>query len=689
MSAATETQNETQPTPIDPPSFEAPWLTFPPFPGPPPGVTLIPFSEFKPTGLFIRMEEDDGPEIDPLGIPTVTLLVKHALTEEEQIRKKKKRKTTVKIGGEVRRLIWYEEWEEGEHMRRCTTNPLTSRVDRLHQAVQDFRSISRSWPPPTTGVPQLWDAFRLYIGILSRILPPPSKRRQFQQDEGGGGDDDDDDAPGDVNEVEMVNNEEEVKQRRQKRQEEEKEKRKKDFDDAARARAERRGELKEQRMEYFFNDPELAMKEFFSAHFRDKGLVWDEKHCKGGPILVEFFLNFVIRSNVFPEYDRELRRAVDIVKKAKFELPLTFQVGKAIPDLFNVGCEYLFGNMTNALVVWEDVATETKKEEDKDETAKPEEKNEEPATTQEEPVDPIAIDAEPTITIIDPNDPSFQLPLAVERDAVADNVDINGIEVAPTSGWGDISNWTPSTTENQTSAWGDTNGGWDDPTIGTWDASEITGPSIEDDWLPTHQKSLTDLFGPTVFPMTHTTGVIERSTRRILRVVDVPPKAAGGKKKKTRSPAGAVEEDLERLMGYVVLGPWKKVGNDVRSDITPPIILPDSRGPTTLDDPETSPAPKPDAHIHDPAKDEITVLIEPKACEKLKDAVGMGVLATWIQLARTDTEATEEWAGLKKNGEKKGAPGVNGQTTKWWYMEQVMATFVSFHTDRYYPDQDD
>ena len=41
-----------------------------------------------------------------------------------------------------------------------------------------------------------------------------------------------------------------------------------------------------------------------------------------------------------------------------------------------------------------------------------------------------------------------------------------------------------------------------------------------------------------------------------------------------------------------------------------------------------------------------------------------------------DTEATEEWAGFKKDGKKKGAVGVNGQPTKWWYMEQVMATFV-------------
>lgn len=339
--------------------------------------------------------------------------------------------------------------------------------------------------------------------------------------------------------------------------------------------------------------------------------------------------------------------------------------------------------MTNALIVWDPPSTETKKEEPKDAAKTEPAKTEDVEMKKDEELPPIPTSAFP---IIDPSDPSFGLAQKVEQDAVADNVDINGIEVVPTSGWGNISELNTDV-NNDINNWGDSGGGWGE-TIGGWDASDVNGPDAADDWLPTYQKSLTDLLGPTVFPLTHTTGVMERSTRRILKVVEAPQKGVASKKKKTRSPAGAVEEELESRTGYVVFGPWKKVGNDTRSDITPPIVLPDSRGPTTLDDPETSPPPKPDAHIHDPEKDEITVLVEPKTAGKLKDAVGMGILASWIQIARIDTEATGEWAGFKKGGEKKGAVGVNGQTTKWWYMEQVMATFVSFHTDRYYPDQD-
>lgn len=65
----------------------------------------------------------------------------------------------------------------------------------------------------------------------------------------------------------MVKDEEEIRERRQKRVQEEIETRKKNFNEVAKARAERRGELKEERMEYFFDDPELAMKEFFRHIF--------------------------------------------------------------------------------------------------------------------------------------------------------------------------------------------------------------------------------------------------------------------------------------------------------------------------------------------------------------------------------------------------------------------------------------
>ena len=97
------------------------WLSFPPFPQPPPGVEVVPFSEFKPAGIFVAQDPsatDEG-EIDGLGIPTVALRVRHSLTAKEKMKRKKK-KTTTGPGGVVVRLAWYEEWAEVEYQRRLS-----------------------------------------------------------------------------------------------------------------------------------------------------------------------------------------------------------------------------------------------------------------------------------------------------------------------------------------------------------------------------------------------------------------------------------------------------------------------------------------------------------------------------------------------------------------------------------------
>jgi hypothetical protein len=59
-------------------------------------------------------------ELDGLGIPTVELRVKHDADEPKTGKKKgkKKRKKIETVDGEpVRRLAWWEEWEEGEDLR--------------------------------------------------------------------------------------------------------------------------------------------------------------------------------------------------------------------------------------------------------------------------------------------------------------------------------------------------------------------------------------------------------------------------------------------------------------------------------------------------------------------------------------------------------------------------------------------
>jgi hypothetical protein len=98
-----------------------PLLTFPPFPPIAEGHKLIPFKDFKPSGIQMFPGEGEGEiELDGLGIPTVELRVKHDADEPKTGKRKgkKKKKIIETVDGEpVRRLTWWEEWEEGEDLR--------------------------------------------------------------------------------------------------------------------------------------------------------------------------------------------------------------------------------------------------------------------------------------------------------------------------------------------------------------------------------------------------------------------------------------------------------------------------------------------------------------------------------------------------------------------------------------------
>jgi hypothetical protein len=103
---------------------EMPFIIFPPFPTPPPGVTLIPFKDFRPRGIQLFSEatgglDEEDMELDGIGIPTVELRVKHSTDEckSNTRKRKRKKKTTAADGIPAKKLPWYEEWEEGEDLR--------------------------------------------------------------------------------------------------------------------------------------------------------------------------------------------------------------------------------------------------------------------------------------------------------------------------------------------------------------------------------------------------------------------------------------------------------------------------------------------------------------------------------------------------------------------------------------------
>ncbi len=173
------------------------------------------------------------------------------------------------------------------------------------------------------------------------------------------------------------------------------------------------------------------------------------------------------------------------------------------------------------------------------------------------------------------------------------------------------------------------------------------------------------LLGPTAFPVTHTTGIVEQSMRRIADIIPPPKDAPPLPHAKDPSPE-AVEAGLERRFTKVVLSPW--LGSNTGSD--EPTILSFSRAQcsvkTTLWVMRLRLGPKP----HNPWKDNITIFVSENAAKELR--VGMGLGGSWIQMARQqDFESQDDKKKKKKKGKK--------SDDRFWYMCSLMTVLTSYH----------
>lgn len=593
-------------------------LRFPPFPAPPDGVTLIPFTAFRPSGIRVPIEDDEGPrlddvELDGLGIPTVALRVKHAADGAEKKKKRKKKGVnaqSVQVAPE-RPKMWWEVWEELEDIRRNSYNENEAPIDRLCQAGVDFKN-GRTWPTAQQGVQHVWDIFRIYLGLLQQVPGPVKDATPDADVQSDDSDTDEDDAGSSNDQDDVVN-----------------------------------------RLESFLNDPELNMKIFFSSYFREKGLIWSEPRCQATPILISFFLRYLIRSRVFPEpeYERPIKRALEVTELARLELPNSWKMGRAIPDAFSVGCRGLWGSMQPQWVP--------------------------PANPP-----PASID-EPEVTRQRPDSDAdaqgSSSPSVAVADAYADIA--AGLNAAPVGGgWGTASDGQDLPVEG----WGRSTDGWGDahatiPVDVDDDGnpnpvpSELLPPIIEaapPTW-DLEPVTLLPLLGPTALPLTHTTGVVEQSTRRIVRVE--PPRAPRILAQSAPL-AEAVEEDLACRFARVVLAPWERLDArtyEAGSDVLAPTVLSTSCGAAVLEEDVGEAA----VGAHRPWKDEIGVLVEPKLTDVFVEGMGLG--AIWVEIVR-DREAETGAAG--PDGSKKGK-GKKKEVPKYWYMEQLVHQLPSFYMD--------
>ena len=385
------------------------------------------------------------------------------------------------------------------------------------------------------------------------------------------------------------------------------------------------------------------------------------------------------------------------------ELPLTAEVGKAMPDTVSMALKDCFGRMTGGsfqmdggaiLEGWAKCADKSdgerekkrlKVDEEPSAAAAAEKNDQNGERVADETVDEFEAElkaANVEVIHTDSLSGDDDIMKQIANDNVGMDVDV---DVGNSAGWGSSDN-----------AWGADDGGWGEAdggnvldiptTTGSADISGWGSNATQDLWADTWSAPkvclLMKLLGPTALPLTHTTGIVEQSTRRIKSVIRppaVPAKSVAGEGE-GEDPEG-VEEELEKRFAKVVLEPW--VG-DNDSDIRKPIIRSTSKGQvypgSKMEDGTVveGDIPPPDAKVHNPLESDITLLVEPSSVDLM--SVGMGILATWIQIVRQ--EKKQSGSGSSSGGKsKKKKKGKSKIPKGYWYMEELLVTFPSFYTE--------
>lgn len=273
------------------------------------------------------------------------------------------------------------------------------------------------------------------------------------------------------------------------------------------------------------------------------------------------------------------------------------------------------------------------------------------------------------------------------KEAIEDNIDANvniapANELPPETGWGSWGAGTDTDGPNGSGwgCWNSTDGepvSWDNSTDNQATDGADTNVPLPPwaDSAPTwglEMPSLTTFLGPTVFPLTHTTGIVECSTRRV-REVHPPAKTSTGKRSTKRKrgnaeeqwapSASGVEAVLDAQFAKVVLAPWGSEGGD----ISKPEIWATSRGPV-VDPNQPSDSSALDltgspGKPHNPLTDDIVLLVQPHLLDTFSLVPGLGLGAMWVQLVRSEEVGSES------------------QSTKtFWYHEDLTGIFPSFYT---------
>ncbi|KAK0230204.1 hypothetical protein IW262DRAFT_1336976 [Armillaria fumosa] len=625
--------------PIPPQKVSADFdIRFPPFPQPPEGVEIIPFKDYKEVGIL--KETADYIERDALQIPTVAMKSVHSTdmckTNAQSGAKDTKKFHSKAAGG---RREWWNDWEDME--RRVQPGGYDERrspQDRLHQAASDFIRARRPVPQK---VNEIWDQIQLYLGLLQStpIWHKTDPNKSSKDDEEDDDDLSDDEGMPQVKNVEMSRNANIPKKKPRPRPPYEnygKEPHQVENDEEIQELLAASKDAKNDKLLDFFENPAKSITIFLSYYMINQGFHFDDYKLINFPRVLGFFVKYLIVNNVWPECKASLDRSQGIINVASQELICTSKISKALPDdlsralrdHWNVNPDVFYGDP----VPNDDSGTETPE-------AKRLKVDPEAAAEFEQSLKDANLD------LIKPED----MDVLMEEAVVAEE----------SGGWGSESKWNVD--DDAAPA---PQNAWDNPP--------------EQDWsFLTSSPRLMALLGPTALPITHTTGIVEQSMRRIVDIIPPPKDASALPHAKDPSPE-AVEAELERKFTKVVLLPW--LGSKTGSD--EPTISTLSKGPVLGKDDIESDAPPSGPKPHNAWKDNITIFVGENAAKELR--IGMGLGGSWIQMARQqDFETQDDKKKKKKKGKK--------NDDQFWYMCSLMTVLTSYHlapsdVENYVPD---
>ncbi|KAH7911021.1 hypothetical protein BJ138DRAFT_37240 [Hygrophoropsis aurantiaca] len=651
---------------------------YPPFPAAPKGTTIIPFKDFIPSGYKrVQSSAEDGTiteiEVDAgFGIPTVKVL-----NEGEALQRSKDRKRRRNAGqskddnGKI--IQWWDEWEQSENTRTASFDVTAARTMsyafRVQQATDDFR-LGRTWPPIAYGVRTLWDHFRIYIGLITK-LPI------YRKPKGGnkGNVDIPYDVPGEGSSEENTNApranhtsapmviQDPLEQMAHPGQ-----------------HLVHEGERIDL-LESFVTDMEKSIRVFLSSYMRDKGLIWSQRNLFIAPTILHFFLHFMLRNNIFldsPEHTASLQRALAIAELAKTELPLTANIGQLLPDTFGTACKECWG-IQGSLSVQIPVTVPNHDSLDARNDSEGDAGTSENTPVNADDASKVfeeELKAEGNAEII-PSD--VVLDSITAKQVLADNVD----EDTPISTH--AAHAITEDTSTSAASWNHPG----DPWMAALSPEEHTTSS----WTDVAVHTLINLMGPTALPLTHLPGISEYSTRRVKQII--PPRAIDNMPSSpgrvipsfSMSQTHMIEEDLQDHFACVILEPWIRSVDEAGVDIVEPVLT--STGPVvepslveghpTLTQ-TNGHAQITDAHrvvdaggrcIFDAYTHDVTLLVDPVLVEYLSP--GMGLCGTWVQIARM--------YGQGQCDKDEGQGASEALEHGYWYMEALISIYPSFYTE--------